>query len=136
MPDMSALVIQGIVTLASGGTGAAIIGGIVSHRTTRAAVDKTVAETGKTEAEIVGVGTSTAVAQVDTAMDMLREVRIDMAAMRLELAGAREEITSLQQWKVRHERLMEAHIRWDAQVFQILHDRGIDIDVPPPLRGE
>jgi hypothetical protein len=129
MPDTSTLVLQALVTLASGGTGAAIIGGIVSHRSTRAAVNKTVAETGKTEAEIVGVGTSAAAAQVDTAMDMLREVRIDMSAMRTELA-------SLQQWKTRHERLMEAHIRWDAQVFQILRDRGVQIEPPPPLRAD
>lgn len=136
MPDVSTLVLQGIVTLASGGTGAAIIGGIVSHRSTRAAVNKTVAETGKTEAEIVGVGTSAAVAQVDTAMDMLREVRIDMAAMRAELAAARGEIASLQLWKTRHERLMDAHVRWDEQVFQVLRDRHIDIGPPPPLRSE
>lgn len=136
MPDMSTLVLQSIVTLASGGTGAAIIGGIVSHRSTRAAVSKTMAETGKTEAEIVGVDTVTAATQVDTAMDMLREVRIDMAALRAELSAARAEIASMQQWKTRHERLMDAHVRWDEQVFQVLRDRHIDIAPPPPLRSE
>jgi cytosine/adenosine deaminase-related metal-dependent hydrolase len=89
---------------------------------------KTQAETGKTAAEVTSVGAGTAAVQVDTAMDMLREMRTDMTAMRGKLE-------SLEGWKATHERLLDAHARWDEQVFGVLTARDIAIDPPPPLRA-
>lgn len=125
--DTSTIILQALVTITAGGTGAAVVTGMLSRRKTKAEADKTQAETGRTQAEIVGTGASTAAAQVDTAMDMVREMRTDMINLRAKL-------TELEMWKYRHERRMDAHVRWDELVWSVLQDRGIHIDPPPPLR--
>lgn len=155
--DLGPVLIQSLVTLFSGGTGAVVVSGVLSHRRTAAEADKTHAETGKTQAEIVGVGTNTAATQVDTAMDMLREMRVDMATLRddlgkarLDIASARQEAAyakteavsataetvALREWRNRHEQLMAQHLLWDEQVMTVVRDLGGNIGTPPPLTDD
>jgi DNA repair ATPase RecN len=149
VPDTptSTLILQGLVTAAAGGTGTALIGAVISHRTTKATVSKTVAETGKTEAEVLDVGANTAATQVDTAMDMLREMRTDLGTVRAELAATRSELAAtrseltnafaqidvLQRWKTDHEIRMTDHAAWDAEMVQQVRDLGGQIRSAPPL---
>lgn len=134
MASLAELAVQGIVAAGGGGALVAGVNAVFSRRQTRAAVELTRVETGKTSAEIAEVGASTAAAQVDTAMDMLREVRSDMAAAREDIKALRAEIASLQAWKTRHELRLDAHVRWDEQVRLVLAERGVEIGPPPPLR--
>lgn len=131
MPDPSTptLVIQGLFTLGTGGTGAAVVAGLLSRRKTKAEADRTRAETGRTQAEIIGTGAKTAADQVETAMDLVREMRTDMQTLRTK-------IDDLERWKAGHERRMDAHVRWDEKVWTVLQQRGIEIDPPPPLRAD
>lgn len=92
MASVAELAVQAIVTISGGGAAVAALNGYFSSRTTRAAVAKAQVETGKTEAEITGVGAGTAAVQVDTSLDLLREMRVDLTAAREEVKAARQEI--------------------------------------------
>jgi uncharacterized protein (DUF3084 family) len=145
--SLAELAVQGIITVGGGGAVLAGINGYFSRRVTKATVVKTIAETGRTEAEIVGVGASTASQQVDTAMDMLREMRTDLTSVRTELtatrlehAATRTELTSalrqidtLQRWKADHEARMGEHAVWDAEMVDQVRDLGGHIRSAPPL---
>jgi hypothetical protein len=128
MATLAELIVQGIIVIGGGTAAGAGINGFFSRRVTRATVAKTTAETGKTVAEVTSVGAGTAAVQVDTAMDLLREMRTDMTTMRAKLE-------SLEGWKATHERLLDAHTRWDETVYSVLRERDITIDPPPPLRA-
>lgn len=136
MATTAELIVQGIVTITGGGAAAAGLNAFFSRRTTQAAVTKTQVETGRTHADITNVGAGTADVQVNTSLDLLREMRIDLTAAREDIKSARAEIAALQQWKGHHERLLDAHASWDERVWVVLQERGIKIDPPPPLRAD
>jgi hypothetical protein len=94
--------------LVAGGSGATVINGLLTRRKARAEADKS---------------------QVDISMDMVREMRVDMAIMRDEIAG-------LTVWKRRTEIRLDAHRRWDEQVTVLLQQAGVDVPPPPPLRDD
>lgn len=126
--ETSTIVLQSLVTLAAGGTGTAVVTGLLSRRKTKVEAEKTQAETGRTQAEIVGTGAKTSAEQVDTSLDLVREMRQDMTTLR-------GKVDELEKWKSGHERRMDAHVRWDGKVWDVLQRAGIDIDPPPPLRA-
>lgn len=143
-----------LVSIGTSTTVGGIINAYVSRRKTSADVNEAMARTGKTEAEITGVGASTAAAQVDTSLRMLQEMRADMAILRSDLMDARKDATDarteanrtramiddaqrdladLQRWNKAHAELMELHAQWDAQVVHVVRQLGGNIDPPPPL---
>ena len=140
MASLAELAVQGIVTIFGGTAAAAGLNAYFSRRTTHASVAQTQAATGKTSAEINGVGAGTAAVQVDTSLDLLREMRIDLERVRSEAVQAREdaavsrsEIQVLRAWRYRQERLNEAHSAWDALVTTRLAEHGVTLPPPPPL---
>jgi uncharacterized protein (DUF3084 family) len=140
--SLSGVLISALVALATGGSGAAAVTGFISHRKTRADVDKTVAETGKTEAEILGVGATAAATQVETSLKLLQAMWSEMSVMRTEVnsardearaareecAAARRELTSLQQWRTVHEsrlgEVLDEHEAWDREMIAAARSRG------------
>lgn len=143
-----------LVSIGTSTTVGGIINAYLSRRKTSADVQEAMARTGKTEAEITGVGVSTAAAQVDTSLRMLQEMRADMAILRSDLSDARKdaadarvetnktramidtaqtEVADLQRWMKHHAELMELHAKWDAQVVHVVRELGGNIEPPPPL---
>lgn len=152
--SITGVLVSGLVALATGGSGAAAVTGFISHRKTRADVDKTVAETGLTEAEILGAGANAAATQVETSLKLLQAMWTEMSVMRTEVASARDEaraareecaaarreLTSLQQWRYAHEsklgEVLEAHEAWDREMIEAARVRGEIPREAPPLRAE
>lgn len=98
MASTGELVVQVIVAASGGSAVAAAINSYFSRRTTAATVAKTQAETGRTTAEITGVGAGAASVQVDTSLKLMQwmdgqldDLRIDLAAARAEAHEARQE---------------------------------------------
>lgn len=146
-----------LVSIGTSTTVGGIINAYLSRRKTAVDVSEAMARTGKTEAEITGVGVSTAATQVDTSLRMLQEMRADMAILRSDLIEARQEaadaraeaqrtrdkieaaqdeLDDLQRWKKAHGELMEMHAKWDAQVVLVVRELGGHIEPPPPLGPE
>lgn len=121
------LVINGLFSLGAGTTAVAVVNGLLSRQKTKAEAERTRAETGKTDAEIMGVTSTAQATQVETAMVLVREMRLNQD--RLEA-----KINRLETWKLSHERRMDAHIRWDEQIRVVLQQNNIMVDAPPDLR--
>lgn len=157
MATLGELAVQAIVTLGGGSAVAAALNGYFSRRATAVAIQQTRAATGKTTAEIIGVGAGTAAVQVDTSLDLLREMRTDLTAAReesreardearaarLEAAAARESsnaaregMEKLRDWRVRQEHLNTVHSLWDVDVVRRLAAAGIPVLDPPPLNAD
>lgn len=143
-----------IVSIGTSTTVGGIINAYLSRRKTNADVSEAVVRTGKTAAEITGVGASTAETQVTTSLSILAEMRADMVIYREELAEAKREsadaraeaikarkeagdaaieVVELQVWRRAYHELLSQHMEWDTKVVQVVRQLGGSIEPPPPL---
>lgn len=125
-----------IVSIGTSTTVGGIINAYLSRRKTNADVSEAVTRTGKTSAEITGVGASTAETQVTTSLAMLVEMRAEMLVLRDDLASARREMVEMQGRLKAYTKLLELHAIWDAQVVAVVRQLGGKIDPPPPLHPQ
>jgi hypothetical protein len=125
MANLAEFAVQTIVTVSGGGAVVAGLNAYISRRVTQANIDQTRAATGKTQAEVIDVGAGTAATQVDTSLDMLREMRIDLVAARDEAREARAEAKAARD---------EAHAAREEIDFLrgLLTAHGVTIPLRPP----
>lgn len=125
-----------IVSIGTSTTVGGIVNAYLSRRKTNADVSEAMTRTGKTAAEITGVGASTAETQVTTSLAMLVEMRAEMVVLREDLAAARTEMAEMQRrWK-KYTVLLEQHAVWDTEVVAVVRELGGVIGPPPPLHPE
>lgn len=128
------LVIDGLFAIGASGTAVAVVNGLLSRQKTKAEEQRTLAETGKTNAEIIGVGSTAEATQVETAMVMVREMRTNQDRLEAKLERSEAKVERLEAWKLSHERRMDVRLLWEEKMRSILKEHDILVDPPPDMR--